>query len=68
MISVYKRDSDANSNALSQDTAFNGIKVSTDKRVKSSAKKKFRVCRRFEFVGQYSKQNRTEEKRCKKAG
>ena len=39
MISVYKRDSDANSNALSQDTAFNGIKVSTDKRVKSSAKK-----------------------------
>ena len=39
MISVYKRDSDANSNALSQDTAFNGIKASTDKRVKSSAKK-----------------------------
>ena len=36
---MYKRDSDANSNALSQDTAFNGIKVSTDKRVKSSAKK-----------------------------
>ena len=39
MISVYKRDSDANSNALSQDTAFNGIKASIDKRVKSSAKK-----------------------------
>lgn len=39
MISVYKRDSDANSNVLSQDTAFNGIKASTDKRVKSSAKK-----------------------------
>ena len=38
MISVYKRDSDANSNALSQDTAFNGIKASTDKRVKSPAK------------------------------
>ena len=36
---MYKRDSDANSNALSQDTAFNGIKASTDKRVKSSAKK-----------------------------
>ena len=67
MISVYKRDSDANSNALSQDTAFNGIKASTDKRVKSSAKNSS-VCRRFEFVGQYSKQNRTEEKRCKKAG
>lgn len=36
---MYKRDSDANSNVLSQDTAFNGIKASTDKRVKSSAKK-----------------------------
>lgn len=39
-----------------------------DKVIQGECQKKFRVCRRFEFVGQYSKQNRTEEKRCKKAG